>query len=203
MLFSSIFAATALVGSALATDHVVVVSNKTAGLVFKPDSLEAAQGDTVTFKFWPKNHSVSQSTFAKPCEPMANGFWSGYVPTVSTDAVSNWTYTIEVKNASTPLWFYCTQGKHCQGGMVGVINPPKSGANTLAAYKNASSLAQNNVSPQSVAGTGGKLTNGTSSSSGSPTASGSGAPASSTGAASQLAGSAAFAGAAAIFAYLI
>jgi|TARA_R110002003_G_scaffold116_30_gene10327 plastocyanin len=124
MLFSSIFAATALVGSAMAANHVIVVSNKTAGLVFKPDSLEAAQGDTVTFKFWPKNHSVAQSTFAQPCQPMANGFWSGYVPTVSTDAVANWTFTYEVTNASAPVWFYCTQGRHCQGGMVGVINPP-------------------------------------------------------------------------------
>ncbi|KAH7065845.1 Cupredoxin [Paraphoma chrysanthemicola] len=202
MLFSNIFAATALVGSAIAANHVVVVSNKTAGLTFKPDSLEAAQGDTVTFKFWPKNHSVAQSTFAQPCQPMNNGFWSGYVPTTSTESLANWTFTYEVTNASAPVWFYCTQGRHCQGGMVGVINPPKTGERTLAAYKNASSLAANNVTPQSAAGFGGNLTENSTAASGSPTASGSGAP-QSTGAASHLAGSAVFAGAASFFAYLL
>jgi plastocyanin len=200
MLFSSIFAATAMVGAAVAEQHFVSVANKTGGLVFVPETVTAAEGDMVTFRFWPKNHSVAQSTFAAPCSPMNNGFWSGFVPTTSMDSVANWTFTYEVKNASAPVWFYCSQGKHCQAGMVGVINPPKSGPNTLAAYKNASSLAQNNVSPSSTAGQGGKLAeNGTMS--GSP-ASGSGSP-QSTGAASHMAGSAAFAGLSSLFAYLL
>jgi plastocyanin len=124
MHFSTIFAATALVGSAFAKEHVIAVSNKEDDLVFKPDSLKAAEGDTVVFKFWPKEHSVAQSTFAKPCEPMKDGFWSGFVPTTSTTAAANTTFTYEVTNATQPIWFYCTQGKHCQNGMVGVINPP-------------------------------------------------------------------------------
>jgi plastocyanin len=124
MHFSTIFAATALVGAAVAENHVVVVANKTGALAFFPDSLQAAQGDTVTFRFWPKNHSVAQSTFAQPCAPMQNGFWSGFVPTQSVDAVANQTFSMEITNASAPIWFYCTQGKHCQSGMVGVINPP-------------------------------------------------------------------------------
>jgi plastocyanin len=124
MHFSTIFAATALAGVAVAEMHTVAVSNKTGALVFVPDSIKAAEGDTVMFKFWPKNHSVAQSTFAKPCDPMDKGFWSGFVPTESTTAVSDMTYTFTVKNASAPVWFYCTQGKHCQNGMVGVINPP-------------------------------------------------------------------------------
>lgn len=202
MHFSTIFAATALVGAAVAENHVVAVSNKTGALVFMPDSIEAAQGDTVTFRFWPKNHSVAQSTFAQPCAPSTNGFWSGFVPTMSTDAVANTTFVYEVKNASAPVWFYCTQGKHCQAGMVGVINPPKTGPNTLAAYKNTSSLAQNNVSPSSAAGFGGSLAQGSSSSS--PSASGtSPAQASGTGAAAQLVGSAAFAGLSSFFAFLL
>jgi plastocyanin len=124
MLFSSIFAAAAMVGAAVAENHFVAVSNKTGGLVFMPETVTAAEGDTVTFRFWPKNHSIAQSTFAQPCAPMNNGFWSGFVPTTSTEAVANWTFTYEVKNASAPVWFYCTQAKHCQAGMVGVINPP-------------------------------------------------------------------------------
>jgi plastocyanin len=202
MLFSSIFAATAMVGAAVAEQHFISVANKTGGLVFVPETLTAAQGDMVTFRFWPKNHSVAQSTFAQPCSPMNNGIWSGFVPTTDTEKVANWTFTMEVKNASAPIWFYCTQGKHCQAGMVGVINPPKQGPNTLAAYKNASSLAQNNVSPTSAAGAGGKLTESANSTSGG-NSSGSGSTPQSTGAASHLAGSAAFAGLSGLFAYLL
>lgn len=124
MHFSTIFAATAIVGAAVAEEHVVAVSTKAGDLVFKPDSIKAAEGDTVKFNFWPKNHSIAQSTFAAPCQPMANGFWSGYVPTANTQAVANTSFILEVKNASAPLWFYCSQGMHCQAGMVGVINPP-------------------------------------------------------------------------------
>ena len=125
MLFSTtIFAATALLGAAFAEDHKVVVSTKTGDLLFNPNNLTAAEGDTVTFHFWPKNHSVVQAAFDSPCTPMEDGFWSGFVPTTSTTSLANTTFTYEVTNASTPIWFYCSQGKHCQGGMVGVINPP-------------------------------------------------------------------------------
>lgn len=30
-------------------------------------------------------------------------------------------YSIEI-NDTRPIWFYCSQGRHCQQGMVGVIN---------------------------------------------------------------------------------
>jgi hypothetical protein len=46
MLFSSIFAATALVGAAVAENHIVAVANKTGALVFVPETVTAAQGDT-------------------------------------------------------------------------------------------------------------------------------------------------------------
>lgn len=200
MHFSTIFATAAIAGSAFAVDHKVAVGTQAGDLVFKPDNVQAAEGDTVTFRFWPKNHSVAQATFANPCEPMQGGFWSGYVPTTNTQAVANWTFTYEVTNASAPVWFYCTQGKHCQAGMVGAINAPTTGARTLDAWKNASSQAENNVAPSSTAGTGGNLTeNGTS------TGSASGSPSSpaSTGAASQMTGSAAFAGLTGLFAYLL
>lgn len=124
MRYSTIFAVAALSGSTLAEDHKVAVGTKTGELVFKPDSITAAEGDTVTFRFWPKNHSIAQAAFNSPCAPMKDGFWSGFVPTTDTQNVANWTFTYEVTNASQPIWFYCTQGKHCQAGMVGVINPP-------------------------------------------------------------------------------
>jgi hypothetical protein len=77
----------------------------------------------------------------------------------------------------------------------------KSGPNTLAAYKNASSAAEKNVSPTVAAGFGGKLSEGGNMTSGSNTSTGTGP--SSTGGASHLAGSAVFAGAASFFAYLL
>lgn len=123
MRFSAILA-TALAGTVYAAEHTIAVGTKAGDVVFKPENVTAAEGDTVVFKFWPKNHSVAQAAFNSPCAPMANGFWSGFVPTMDTAAASNWTFTYEVKNASQPVWFYCTQGKHCQAGMVGVINPP-------------------------------------------------------------------------------
>jgi plastocyanin len=117
----SIAAAFAVVGSAFAADHLVVVGNNSK-LLFEPDNIQAAEGDTVTFKFWPKNHSVAQAAFNAPCEPLADGFWSGFIPSAEKAAATTFMYT--VTNASKPIWFYCTQGMHCQGGMVGVINGP-------------------------------------------------------------------------------
>ncbi|KAL1796676.1 hypothetical protein ACET3X_005216 [Alternaria dauci] len=199
MHFSTIFTASAMASAAFAADHKVLVGTKAGDLVFKPDSLEAAEGDTVTFSFWPKNHSVAQATFANPCQPMQNGFWSGFVPTTDTEAVAPTTFTYEVKNASAPVWFYCTQGQHCQNGMVGVINPPASGPNTLDAFKNASEQATENVSPTSTAGFGGNLTENGTSTSGSSSSS---SPAA-TGAASHLAGSAMFAGLTGLFTFFM
>ena len=122
MRFSTIAAAatTATVSSVYAADHLVVVGN--GSLTFEPNNIKAAEGDTVTFKFWPKNHSVAQSTFAKPCEPMEGGVWSGYIP--STEKAAATTFQYKVENASKPIWLYCTQAKHCQSGMVAVINGP-------------------------------------------------------------------------------
>jgi hypothetical protein len=77
-----------------------------------------------------ENHSVVQSTFDQPCVPIQNvmpnmttAFFSGFMPTnASAMATSKvLTYTIRVMDAK-PVWFYCSQAKHCQGGMVGAIN---------------------------------------------------------------------------------
>ncbi len=74
-----------------------------------------------------QNHSVVQSTFDNPCEPIAKnmpgtaGFFSGFMP-VSENSSMMPSYSIAI-NDTKPIWFYCSQGKHCQQGMVGVINP--------------------------------------------------------------------------------
>ena len=54
---------------------------------------------------------------------MTNAFFSGFMPTnASLGATSKvLTYTIRVMDKK-PVWFYCSQAKHCQAGMVGAIN---------------------------------------------------------------------------------
>lgn len=138
MHFSTAFAATTLAGSAMAANFDVVVGN--GSLTFQPNSIKAAKGDTVTFKFWPKNHSVVQGSFAKPCEPLADnkGFWSGFVP--STQGKADTTFLFTVQNESQPIWFYCSQGQHCQSGMVGVINEKYVRATNLTLVHNTDHL---------------------------------------------------------------
>jgi hypothetical protein len=42
------------------------------------------------------------------------------------------TFTVTV-NGTSPMWFYCSQAKHCQSGMVFAINP--TAAKSLDGYK--------------------------------------------------------------------
>jgi hypothetical protein len=76
--------------------HWVNVSNDTAGLLYDPPYIvsqssshyiercadtplfqSAAIGDTVSFKFHPKNHTVTQSSFDAPCTPLYGGVDTG------------------------------------------------------------------------------------------------------------------------------
>lgn len=107
--------------------HVVRVGSMDASkaLTFSPAELTVAPGELVQFQFAPKNHTVTQSTFDKPCEPLGmnsnvTGIYSGFMP-VDPAAQMTATYTVMV-NSTAPLWLYCSQGKHCQSGMVMVIN---------------------------------------------------------------------------------
>lgn len=50
--------------AAAATTHSVTVGE--TGLVFDPDTVTAAVGDLVSFEFYPRNHSVVQSSFSSP-----------------------------------------------------------------------------------------------------------------------------------------
>merc|ERR1719262_2023784 len=90
----------------------------------------------VQFQFAPNNHTVTQSTFDAPCQPIAansnvTGIYSGFMP-VSASSTTTPTYTVMVKN-TTPMWLYCSQGKHCQNGMTMVINENTAANSALAA----------------------------------------------------------------------
>jgi len=191
MLFSkfSLLAAAAAVGIASAATttssaatpsgsvkaHVVQVSDKNGDITFTPDSITAAPGELVQFQFYPQNHSVAQSTFANPCEPMpltngTEGFWSGFMPVSSTDTTMP-VFSVLVKDTN-PIWFYCAADKHCQAGMSGVINPPDSTSKTLALYRAAAANVADTGIPDTAAGTGGDdASSGSSSSSASASAS--------------------------------
>jgi plastocyanin len=121
-----------------ATDHKVVVGGPGL-LTYEPNNVKANPGDTVTFEFKQKNHTVTQSTFAAPCRPITatnpgqNGLDSGFWP-VADGATTFPTWTVRI-NDTTPLWFYCKQGNHCGQGMVLAINSVDSGPNNFSAYQ--------------------------------------------------------------------
>jgi len=137
--------------SALPGVQTVKVSNNNGDLKFTPDSISADLGTTVEFLFYPKNHTVAQASFALPCQPLnqTKGFFSGNYPTTSGTNPDVFTITI---NDTKPIWYYCSTGKHCQSGMVGVINPPADGSKTITQFIAAAAKAENNTAPPTVQG---------------------------------------------------
>ncbi|CZR68772.1 uncharacterized protein PAC_18671 [Phialocephala subalpina] len=103
---------------------------KGSALAFAPDTLTADVGDTLNFHFYSGSggHSVVSSTFANPCVPDTNAFFSGYIP---GDKTGDQTFIVNV-TTTDPIWFYCSLGPHCLDGMVGVVNPPSG--QTLSDY---------------------------------------------------------------------
>lgn len=104
------------------------MSSANNSLIYSPNNIKAAVGDMVQFQFVAGNHTVTQSTFDQPCQPINNiqknvtGFHSGFMPAAAGAATKTIpTYTVAINN-TTPIWIYCAQGKHCQAGMVMVIN---------------------------------------------------------------------------------
>ncbi|KAJ6481489.1 hypothetical protein C8R47DRAFT_1134587 [Mycena vitilis] len=146
MRFASLVTTLAAAAVASAQNQSVLVNvgaemNSPGGIFqFIPNTLTASNGSVITFKFSgiPGNHTVTQSTFATPCEPMAGGFDSGWVEILKngTDGVfPEWNLTIT--NDQTPIWFFCRQlipSPHCKAGMVGAINV-KPGPNSFSAYQ--------------------------------------------------------------------
>ncbi len=118
---STVAAAAAQTSSSSGPVHTVKVGD--GSLQFSPSTISAKVGETVEFHFFPNTHSVAQSTFAKPCTPLANGtsFFSGGIKTASGENANTFTITV---NSTAPIWFYCGFPSHCEAGMAGVINPP-------------------------------------------------------------------------------
>jgi len=121
------------------TDHRIVVGGPNI-LAYSPSNITAQVGDTVTFEFHEKNHTVTQSAFNTPCRALAStstsgqiGFDSGFMP-VADGAVTFPTFTIVV-NDTNPIWAYCRQANHCGQGMVFAVNAVESGPKNFSAFQ--------------------------------------------------------------------
>ncbi|KAF2710589.1 hypothetical protein K504DRAFT_405927, partial [Pleomassaria siparia CBS 279.74] len=134
-----------LTAAALAEVHTVEVGEK--GLVISPNNFKAAVGDTVIFKLYEK-HDIAQSPFDKPCNPLNGGIYSG--PYSDTDGGKK-KFVMNV-TTTDPIWYYCSTPTHCINGMVGGINLPTDGNQTVQAYKDASAKASGQTSPQKIFG---------------------------------------------------
>ncbi|POS72898.1 hypothetical protein DHEL01_v208706 [Diaporthe helianthi] len=167
--------------------QVVTVSTANNSLVYTPDNIKANPGEMVQFQFVAGNHTVTQSTFDQPCTPISTvmsnvtGFHSGYQPAAASKETGMIpTYTLMINN-SKPIWLYCAQGRHCQSGMVMVINEntAANASRSLTEFKALAAQAMSNTAPSGGSTTGG--TTGSGSGSGSGSESGSGASPSSPG----------------------
>jgi len=120
-------------------DHKVIVGGPNI-LSYSPSNISAQVGDTITFEFHQKNHTVTASSFGAPCRALALtsstgqvGFDSGFIPVA--DGTTNFpTYTIQV-NDTNPIWAYCRQANHCGQGMVFSANAVESGPKNFAAFQ--------------------------------------------------------------------
>jgi len=169
-----------------ATINVMVGAN--LGVTFEPNTVTANEGDTIAFQFMAKNHSVTQSTFADPCQLMTTptqGIDSGFqnVPPGSTQFPE---FSFNVTNATTPLWFFCAQPTHCQMGMVFAVNPTPQ--KTFAEFQ---ATAMGNSTTNSTASASGSSASGSSVSGSSAPGGASPAPAAPTGGSGSTAANAA------------
>lgn len=67
---------------------------------FTPNTVNAQTGDSILFQFKSGNHSLTQSTFNSPCEPLTGGTESGFMPNLNNQ-VPFPSYTLIV-NTSDP-----------------------------------------------------------------------------------------------------
>jgi len=153
MRFSTFAAALLPIGAALAQSihNVSVGFNNT--LTYEPSSINASVGDLILFTFESKNHTVTQSSFASPCQNISNPppVDSGFqFIEPNSDEVMLFNFT--VTNASAPMWFYCRQTGHCEEGMVFAINAPATGAKTFSAFQAAAKASNATGTSASTSG---------------------------------------------------
>ncbi|KAK1233142.1 hypothetical protein PQX77_003677 [Marasmius sp. AFHP31] len=129
---------------ALAANYDVTVGAN-GKLSFHPEYVHAKVGDTVTFVFHPKNHTVTQSSFEQPCLKAPHGFDTGFKPVPVEQTSHLPREVLTVHDDTKPMWFYCQQkagpaGPHCPAGMVFAVNPPpEENSRSFSAFKHLAS----------------------------------------------------------------
>ncbi|CAI4217286.1 unnamed protein product [Parascedosporium putredinis] len=112
-------AATAILGNDGAS---TTIQPGASGSLFLPQEVAANVGDMIIFTFYGQNHTVTQSGFETPCDPLAGGMDSGYMPNPDNTIVPPPQVAMQVMTTD-PLWMFCAQGNHCGRGMALSINP--------------------------------------------------------------------------------
>ncbi|KIJ38733.1 hypothetical protein M422DRAFT_176279 [Sphaerobolus stellatus SS14] len=151
-MFSKIFAVLAVASTALAANVEIQVGN--GGFIYTPNNVTAKKGDIVTFVFSgvPGDHTVSQAAFGSPCEQLPNGFDSDFVSVPAGFSGTKPTWNLTIEDDTKPIWFYCKQTQpsaHCLAGMVGAINAPTTGNNTIEKFQ-AAAMALKSLPAQSA-----------------------------------------------------
>lgn len=124
----SLLAVVLLPALSASAETIRVIVGQGGALSFTPTTATVQAGDVLAFQFQSKNHTVTQSSFARPCEintenPGSPPVDSGFFP-VPQGANSFPEWSITLNSITGPLWFYCRQAQHCSAsGMVFAVNP--------------------------------------------------------------------------------
>lgn len=82
----------------------------------------------VQFQFLAGNHTATQSDFDHPCMPInmvnpsVQGIFSSFQPVAASASKNEVPVFTVMVNDTKPMWFFCSQGPHCEKGMAMVIN---------------------------------------------------------------------------------
>ncbi|EER24239.1 hypothetical protein D8B26_002441 [Coccidioides posadasii str. Silveira] len=136
--------------SGAATARTIKVKVANGGLNFDPDVIRAEPGDEVAFYFTRGSHDVTLGEFDNACQPADNAFWSGTI-NLPEGTQGSAVFTIPIEDTN-PKWIYCSYRRHCQNGMVGVINPPSEGDQNIDAFKSRAAEAPASHRPTSING---------------------------------------------------
>ncbi|KAJ4289742.1 hypothetical protein N0V90_011072 [Kalmusia sp. IMI 367209] len=107
--------------------QVHTVKAGAGGFKFEPAELtDVHVGDTVTFEFYPPDHSVARAEFGSACVPYEytgkdkKGFWSDTQWVKDVDHLTYYNITI---NSTEPIFYYCAAPGSCvDKSMIGSIN---------------------------------------------------------------------------------
>jgi len=114
----------ALSASVVVGETLDIDVGEDGNLAFDPPEFKAKAGDQLKFHFYSASgpHDVVQGSMDEPgpCIPNGDPFYSGLM---KGDSDGHSTFTVNV-TSSNPIYFYCSIARHCQAGMVGVVNGP-------------------------------------------------------------------------------